>query len=205
MDYSKTHVSHGKHGVPFTTVTQFQAWFGVHPDHVGFVIGGKGATVKKISADCKCYIKIQDPNSFSGGFPWFLIKGSSESNVCEAYHRLRTIANEANRRVPRVGQNLHGQHVSQHRKAPPQAPTEDKSFVLAPVPKKKFKLKKSESKEQKPVSYTPQSPPYAPHSPSFKVEAALFAPPDSPDYAPKSPDYLPPKSPELGPRTTENK
>ena len=219
MDYSKTHVSHGKHGVPFTTVTQFQAWFGVHPDHVGFVIGGKGATVKKISADCKCYIKIQDPNSFSGGFPWFLIKGSSESNVCEAYHRLRTIANEANRRVPRVGQNLHGQHVSQNRRSPPQAPTEDKSFMLAPVPKKKFKLKKPESKEQKPVSYTPQSPPYAPHSPvyaphspvnaplspSFKVEAALFAPPDSPVYAPHSPDYMPPKSPELGPRTPEDK
>jgi len=212
MDYSNTHVSHGKHGVPFTTVTQFQAWFGVHPDHVGFVIGGKGATVKKISADCKCYIKIQDPNSFSGGFPWFLIKGTSESNVCEAYNRLRTIANEANRRVPRVGQNLHRQHVSQHRKPPPQAPTEDTSFVLAPVPKKKFKLKKNpETMEPKPVSYTPQSPPYAPQSPpyaplspSFKVEAALFAPPDSPVYAPRSPDYMPPRSPEQGPRTPEN-
>lgn len=211
MDYSKIRVSHGKHGVPFTTITQFQAWFGVHPDHVGFVIGGKGATVKKISSDCKCYIKIQDPNSFSGGFPWFLIKGSSESNVCEAYHRLRTIANEANRRVPRVGQNLE-QLVSQHRKPPPQAPTEDKSFVLAPVPKKKFKLKKnSELNESDSRTYKPQSPPYAPHSPvyaplspSLKVEAALFAPADSPVYAPHSPDYMPPKSPEQGPRTPEN-
>jgi len=213
MDYSKARVSFGKHGVPFTTVTQFQAWFGVHPDHVGFVIGKKGATVKKISADCNCYIKIQDPNSFSGGFPWFLIKGTSESNVSEAYHRLRTIANEANRRVPRVGQNLHVQHMSQHRKPPPQAPTEDKSFVLAPVPKKKFKLKnKSENGEHKQTSYapnsavyTPQSPPYAPLSPSFKVEAGLFAPPDSPVYAPQSLDYKPPKSPEQGPRTPENK
>jgi hypothetical protein len=179
MDYSKTRVSHGTHGVPFTTVTQFQAWFGVHPDHVGFVIGGKGATVKKISADCKCYIKIQDPNLFSCGFPWFLIKGSSESNVCEAYHRLRTIANEANSRVPRVGQNLNVQHVSQHRKHPQQPPTKDKSFVLAPVPKKKFKLKKNpEYNEPKPVSYAPNSSDYSPNSPNYS--------PNSPNYAPKS-------------------
>ena len=92
----------GKHGAPFMVVPQFQSWFGVHPDHVGFVIGGKGATVKKIASDCKCYVKIQDPNSFSGGFPWFIIKGSTEANVCEAYHRIRTIANEAEKRMPRL-------------------------------------------------------------------------------------------------------
>ena len=92
----------GKHGAPFAVIPQFQSWLGVHPDHVGFVIGAKGATVKKIASDCKCYIKIQDPNTFSGGFPWFIIKGSTEANVCEAFHRLRTIANEAERRMPRL-------------------------------------------------------------------------------------------------------
>lgn len=190
MDYSNTHVSHGKHGVPYTTVNQIQAWFGVHPDHVGFVIGGKGATVKKISADCKCYIKIQDPNSFSGGFPWFLIKGYSESNVCEAYHRLRTIANEANRRVPRVGQNHHVQHMAQHRETPPCTPIDEKQFVLAPVPKKKkLKFKKNpESKVPKLEPFTPQSPTYTPQSPIFGL--------NSPFLATQSPDYMPPKSPE---------
>jgi hypothetical protein len=103
MDFSKSsNTGVGKHGAPFAVVSQFQSWFGVHPDHVGFVIGAKGATVKKIASDCKCYIKIQDPNAFSGGFPWFVIKGSSEANVCEAYHRIRTIANEAERRMPRL-------------------------------------------------------------------------------------------------------
>ena len=69
MDFQSQNgnTSIGKHGVQFTTFTQYQTWFGVHPDHVGFVIGGKGATVKKISRDCKCLIKIQDPNPFSGG------------------------------------------------------------------------------------------------------------------------------------------
>ena len=85
-------------------VTQFQSWIGVHPDHVGFVIGSKGATVKKIANDTKCWIRIQEPNQFSN-FPWFLVKGDLEANVCEAYHRLQTIANEAEKRLPRFQQN----------------------------------------------------------------------------------------------------
>ena len=102
MDFSRSQVSSGKHGVAFVAVTQYQTWFGVHRDHVGFVIGSKGSTVNKIASDCKCYIKIQDPNQFSNGMPWFIIKGSAEANVCEAFHRIRTIANEAERRMPRL-------------------------------------------------------------------------------------------------------
>ena len=93
-------IVNGKHGASIAEIPQFQSCLRVHPNHVGFVIGGKGATVKKIASDCKCYIKIQDPNSFSGGFPWFIIKGSTIANVDEAYHRLITIANEAERRMP---------------------------------------------------------------------------------------------------------
>ena len=102
MDSTNNSVSTGKYGVPFMTVSQFQSWINIHQDHVGFVIGAKGATVKKIASDCRCYVKIQEPNQFSCGFPWFVIKGSTETNVCEAYHRIRTIANEAERRLPRL-------------------------------------------------------------------------------------------------------
>ena len=98
------------------TVTQFQSWIGVHPDHVGFVIGNKGATVKKIANDTKCWIRIQEPNQFSN-FPWFLVKGDLEANVCEAYHRIFTIANEAERRRPRLSVNLGS---SPHTPTPPQ-------------------------------------------------------------------------------------
>ena len=94
------------------------------------MIGGKGATVKKISRDCKCFIKIQDPNPFSGGMPWFLIRGNKSESICEAYHRLRTIANEADRRLPRMGSN---QGIQNHQHMHP-AP-----INLASVPKKKFK------------------------------------------------------------------
>ena len=97
------------------TVTQFQSWIGVHPDHVGFVIGSKGATVKKIANDTKCWIRIQEPNQFSN-FPWFLVKGDLEANVCEAYHRIFTIANEAERRLPRLSANFGS---SAHTSTPP--------------------------------------------------------------------------------------
>jgi hypothetical protein len=186
MDFSKTNTSYGKHGVAFTTFTQFQTWFGVHPDHVGFVIGKGGATIKKISSDCKCYIKIQPPNTFSGGFPWFMIRGTTEKNICEAYHRIRTIANEADRRLPRMEQ-------SQIREVPvPPAPNEDKVFILAPVPKKKFKVKVTGSQVQNASSYNPSSPKYSPHSPDYCPHSPDYGPPNSPDYGPpKSPDYVP--------------
>ena len=52
----------GKHGVMFSTVTQYQTWFGVHPDHVGFVIGSKGATVKKSAS---CFSTLSENNVIS--------------------------------------------------------------------------------------------------------------------------------------------
>lgn len=198
MDFQSQNenTSTGKHGVQFTTFTQYQTWFGVHPDHVGFVIGGKGATVKKISRDCKCFIKIQDPNPFSGGMPWFLIRGNNSESICEAYHRLRTIANEADRRLPRMGrsnqgiQNQHHNHFDQH-----QAP-----INLAPVPKKKFKVK-VKSPEQNQAGNTPQSPAYVPQSPTYSPQSPAYVPqsptynPQSPTYAPTSPSYSPSKTP----------
>jgi len=207
MDFSKAHVSHGKHGVAFTTVTQFQTWFGVHPDHVGFVIGSKGATIKKISRDCKCFIKIQDPNKFSGGFPWFIIKGSTEANVCEAMHRLRTIANEADRRLPRMANMTPSQSFAQ---APPPAPSQEKQFKLAPVPKRKhFKVRVAKSQVQNAANYIPKSPDYAPRAQDYAPRSPDYAPraqdyaqrSPSPDYCPDSPDYGPPKSHDFSPHS----
>ena len=90
-------------GIPFCVMPEFQTWLAVHPDHVGFVIGSNGQTIKKIASDCSCYIRIQDPNSFSSGMPWFMIRGSTDLDICEAYHRICIIANEANKRMPRIG------------------------------------------------------------------------------------------------------
>ena len=197
MDFSRHQVSVGKYGVPLTTFTQFQTFFCVHPDHVGFVIGGKGATVKKISSDCKCYIKIQNPNQFSGGFPWFVIKGPSQSNVCEAYHRIRTIANEADKRLPRMPPNFGGQNSQFNHSAPvynTPPPIGDKSFNMAPVPKKKFKVKVSNTTLAQ--TYASESPTYAaPNSPTYAPDSPTYAP-DSPTYLPSSPSHISPKTPQ---------
>lgn len=209
MDFSKAQVLIGKHGVSFTTVTQFQTWFGVHPDHVGFVIGSKGATIKKISRDCKCFIKIQDPNSFSGGLPWFLIKGSTQENICEAMHRLRTIANEADRRLPRMANLRSSQSFTLvQSQDPPSAPPPEKKFNLAPVPRKKFKVKTNVEPAKNHTTFTPKSPEYCPHSPDYAPKSPDYGPnkspnycPHSPDYAPTSPDYGPPKSPDYVPHS----
>ena len=182
MDVSNSTISFWNHGAPIKTVSQFQSWFVVHPDHVGFVIGGKGTTVKKIASDCKCYIKIQDPNSFSNGMPWFIIKGSKKEDVCNAYHRIRTIANEADRRLPRM------RHVSGDNSIIPPAPTECKEFKLAPVPKKKFVLKPFAISKKN--NYKPTSPDYKPTTPDYKPTLADYKP-TSPDYNPTSPDYKP--------------
>ena len=173
MDFQSQNgnTSTGKYGVQFTTFTQYQTWFRVHPDHVGFVIGGKGATVKKISRDCKCFIKIQDPNQFSGGMPWFLIRGNKSESICEAHHRLRTIANEADRRLPRMGSNQGIQNNQHLHQAP---------INLNPVPKRNFKIKNPKSSEQPHTTFVPQSPTYVPQSPT---------------YAPTSPSYSPSKTP----------
>ena len=165
-------------GIPFCVMPEFQTWLAVHPDHVGFVIGTNGQTIKKIASDCSCYIRIQDPNSFSSGMPGFMIRGSNDLDICEAYHRLCTIANEANKRMPRIG-------ISKTSNMEQNTPTP--IFKMAPVPKKNIKtimkIKKPNSTPQKSISFSVESPTYIPNSPIYI--------PKSPMCVLNSPSYIP--------------
>ena len=173
MDFSnfKTNCN----GIPFCVMPEFQTWLAIHPDHIGFVIGSKGQTVKKIAYDCNCYIRIQDPNPFSGGMPWFMIRGSNDLDICEAYHRLCTIANEANRRLCRIGVK---QCVNTSSSSTP-------IFKMAPVPKKKMKLKMKNNNlmPKKNVSFSIESP-------ICELKSPLYIP-TSPMCVLKSPSYIP--------------
>ena len=190
MDFQlkNENTSTGNHGVQFTTFTQYQTWFAVHYDHVGFVIGGKGSTVKKISRDCNCFIMIQKPNAISNGMPWFLIRGTNSESICEAYHRLRTIANEADRRLPRIKRNIQVNNVSTTHNNN----SVNNSFKLGTVPKKKLKIKMIPETNNVPESptYSPDSPSYSPESPSYSQSSPSYSP-DSPSYSPDSPSYSP--------------
>lgn len=159
-------------GIPFCVMPEFQTWLAVHQEHVGFVIGSNGQTIKKIASDCNCYIRIQDPNPFSSGMPWFMIRGSNDLDICEAYHRLCTIANEANKRMPRIGVNQ-SSNMEQNDPTP--------TFKMAPVPKKKIKV--TNSKPSKRISFSVESPTYIPNSPQYI--------PTSPLCVLNSPSYIP--------------
>jgi hypothetical protein len=109
------HMTKHDNGAPIAVVNQYQSFLVVHPDHTGFIIGSGGVTVKKISRDTRCFIMVNDPNTFSNGMPWFMIKGNLETDVATAYHRLSTIANEAEKRHPRMNGGRGGSHVKKPR------------------------------------------------------------------------------------------
>ena len=73
----------------------------VHPDHVGIIVGRRGANVTRISREHKAFIYIQKPCAQSGGMPWFQIKGLYERNIEEAYFALVQEAQRAEQTLPR--------------------------------------------------------------------------------------------------------
>ena len=103
MDYSRQKVNIGNYNVPFITEQIFKAFFPIHKEHIGFVLGKGGKTIKQIGFQTHCKVTlIQEGNRFSKGMPWFLIKSKNPNNVCECYQRIKMVALEAERRIPRV-------------------------------------------------------------------------------------------------------
>ena len=73
----------------------------VHPDHVGIIVGRRGANVTRISRQHGAFVYIQEPCAASGGMPWFQIKGLFERNIEEAYFALVQEAQRAEQTLPR--------------------------------------------------------------------------------------------------------
>ena len=126
MDFSKSFTHNGKYGIKFQPITNYQTAMTVHPDHVGFVIGFNGGTIKKVAHECDCYIRIQEPNEFSKGWPWFVFKGDHPDKICEAFRQISNIAKEAERRMPRINQQKATQEKPTEVKATQENPTEEK-------------------------------------------------------------------------------
>ena len=109
-------------GVPMTTYTTFQATLTIHPDHVGFVIGSKGATVRRVgmlhTVDVRLKTKTGPQNhELSVTWPYIQIRGQMEK-VESAYFDMQQIANVANQRIPRLPTQVtltsHTDHIQQH-------------------------------------------------------------------------------------------
>ena len=73
----------------------------VHPDHVGIIVGKRGANVTRISREHGAFIYVQEACAESGGMPWFQIKGLYERNIVNAYYALVGEAHRAEQTLPR--------------------------------------------------------------------------------------------------------
>ena len=130
----------------------------VAPEDVGMVLGARGSTLKKTSADTWTWIKFLKGTDQTP--PTFSVRGFLIRDLEEAEKRILGIAQESlNRRTggPR------------HHRTPLTMMDAAGGFKLAPVPQSKrvsFKVKKASMVSAKSPSYAPNSPSYAPHSPT---------------------------------------
>ena len=86
-------------GIPMVSYLTFEARLPVHPDHSGFIIGAKGATIRGVGSKHKVDARMH--NSKNGQWPYIMIRGKME-NVEAAFLEVFSIANIANSKIPRV-------------------------------------------------------------------------------------------------------
>ena len=90
-DYRST----GKSYAPINDVAKDYAFGPVKSDHVPFIIGKKGATIRNIIAISGAFVKVQKPDADNGRpEPWFLVRGQSHQ-VGVAMDMLNNIRSEA--------------------------------------------------------------------------------------------------------------
>ena len=213
-------------GVPVRQVTSYESFINIHPDHTGLIIGRSGSTIQKIQRDTGVdVLRIRKPNNMSGGMPWIQIRGHIKS-VENAYQRVLTIAQEADRRIPRMGQRnvmtgppvppppTHPTPTFQHpfgvntstTSRKPRPPPID--FSQDTIGHQSAVTVSEKAYQPHSPSYQPLSPEYRPNSPSYQPYSPRSPPlePHSPKYAPRSPlephsprSPLEPHSPQLPP------
>ena len=109
------------------TYTTFQTNLHIHPDHVGFVIGSKGATVRRVGMLHSVDVRLKHNNSqnhlLSSNWPYIQIKGPMKK-VESAYFEIQQIANVANQRIPRITQIPPTKEIT-----PVSSPTKDTQHV----------------------------------------------------------------------------
>ena len=187
-------------GVPVREVSSYESYINIHPDHTGLIIGTRGSTIQKIQRDTGVdVLRIRKPNKISGGMPWIQIRGHIKS-VENAYQRVLTIAQEADRRIPRM--NTHAnisvsapvppppmacamQHPfgSNTKPRPPPLQMPHPSVVAEQNGFASSGVMTSASGSDSP-RYEPQSPDYMPNSPSYCPSSPVGSPPDSPPGTP---------------------
>ena len=183
-------------GVPVREVSSYESYINIHPDHTGLIIGSRGSTIQKIQRDTGVdVLRIRKPNKISGGMPWIQIRGHIKS-VENAYQRVLTIAQEADRRIPRMNRPMDVlkmppsmacamQHPfgSNTKPRPPPLQMPHPSVVAEQNGFANSGVMASASGSDSP-RYEPQSPDYIPNSPSYCPSSPVGPPPASPPGTP---------------------
>ena len=208
------HYTYTPAGVPVRQVMSHESYINIHPDHTGLIIGRGGSTIQKIQRDTGVdVLRIRKPNQMSGGMPWIQIRGHIKS-VESAYQRVLTIAQEAERRIPRMNvrhtqssqvpppaiQHPFGSNKSQRSRPPPlQMPHPD-----TVAQQMGFSNKTESAYEPVSPDYRPNSPAYCPHSPEYRPSSPTLPPgPRSPSVEPpRTPSPEPPRLPSVEPPRT---
>jgi len=190
-------------GVPVRPVTSHESFINIHPDHTGLIIGRGGATIKKIQRDTGVdVLRMRKANVASDGMPWIQIRGHINA-VESAYHRVLTIAQEAERRIPRMNVQTHHTPSYRHESHGTQ-PTFQHPFGGSRRTKKnpgpiKFPHPSTIPRGPRDDEYRPSSPSepkifkFEPHSPKFRPQSPEYRP-QSPEFRPQSPEYDPEQS-----------
>lgn len=157
----------------------------VSMDDVGMVMGGKGATIRRISEDTQCNIKFYKSDTKSNGEPCFSVRGFLKSDVDVAVKKIFAIAQESY--VRRTGDGV----AHARRSTTDGVSMTEIADLVGEAEGKRVSF--DESSTTGSAKRHLRSPKPSPRTPSPSYTASW----ESPDYAPpKSPDYGPPKSPE---------
>lgn len=94
------------HTIPDTKhIWGFYATAWIHQDHVGYIIGNRGTTVRGLSSDTGCIIQTvceyRSQIGFSNDSVQMSIVGFDSVSVTQAYYKLMELAREANSTVVR--------------------------------------------------------------------------------------------------------
>jgi hypothetical protein len=147
----------------------------VHPDHVGIIVGKRGANVTRISREHGAFVYIQKPCAQSGGMPWFQIKGLYERNIEAAYFALVQEAQRAEQTLPRftVKPQFAGPTPPAQAKEAEVSPGDDWGKEFVPYKREPRPMPVMPSEDKRPAPRELGADAYPPAGPEEDMELAM--------------------------------
>ena len=118
------------------SIVEYKTFVFAHPDHVSFIIGKQGETIKNIGKNTKTFVRIDNKMKNEEGFTGFQIKGETMDSISQAKDEFFKLARNANKIIPRVNVNNETDHSKKFNNIKPSRL--EKKFTVADVANFKF-------------------------------------------------------------------